>query len=196
VITLVRADLRLIEAAVAGDDALAAVLGAAVAPGWVTFAGALTATRDQLAADPSASEWGTRLFLAGDRPAAGDGTGRRDGLELVGWGGFKGPPAQGTVEVGYEIAAGRRDRGLATAATRAMVAEAFADDRVTRVIAHTLAETNASNHILEKVGFRRAGEVVDGGQRLWRFALARAAWRPDAAAGPGAEAGPGLAAPS
>ena len=59
------------------------------------------------------------------------------------------------------------------AAARAMVAEAFADERVTTVIAHTLAERNASNRVLEKVGFRYDGEAVQRGMIVWRYALTR-----------------------
>jgi ribosomal-protein-alanine N-acetyltransferase len=95
--------------------------------------------------------------------------------ELVGWGGFKGPPAGGTVELGNEIAESRQGRGLATAATRAMVAEAFADQRVGAVIAHTLPERNASNRVLEKAGFRFDGEARDGDRAVWRFSLERPA---------------------
>ena len=84
--------------------------------------------------------------------------------ELVGWGGFKGPPEQGVVELGYEIAESRRGRGLASAAARAMLEEAFADDRVASVIAHTLAERNASNRVLEKVGFQYDGEAHEEGE--------------------------------
>src|ERR671914_840946 len=132
-VRLVRAELHLMDAALSGDEALAGALGLAVVPGWVTFTEALGPTRDAVAANPAGAEWGTRLFVAGDPP------------EVVGWGGFKGPPRDGVVEVGYEIAESRRGRGLATAATRAMVAEAFADRRVTTVIAHTLPEPSASN---------------------------------------------------
>lgn len=161
---LVRADLRLMDAALAGDEALAGALGHAVVPGWVTFTDALRPTRDAVADDPRRSAWGTRLFVAGDPP------------ELVGWGGFKGPPKDGIVELGYEIAESRRMRGLATAATRAMLAEAFADERVTTVIAHTLAERNASNRVLEKTGFQRDGESRENGEVAWRFSLARSAF--------------------
>ena len=115
VIRLVRTDLHLLDAALVSDDALAAVLGHDVVAGWATFTAALQTTRDAVAANTSGSPWGTRLFVASDPP------------ELVGWGGFKGPPADGIVELGYEIAEARRGRGLATAATRAMLAEAFAD---------------------------------------------------------------------
>jgi len=156
-VRLVRPDFRLLDAALAGDDTLAQALGHAVVPGWVSFADALRHTRDGLAADPDAAEWGTRLFVAGDPP------------ELVGWGGFKGPPADGVVELGYEIAEVRRERGLATAATCAMLDEAFADARVDTVIAHTLPERNASNRVLEKAGFHYAGATTERGRQVWRF---------------------------
>jgi [ribosomal protein S5]-alanine N-acetyltransferase len=95
--------------------------------------------------------------------------------ELVGWGGFKGPPREGVVELGYEIAESHRERGLATAAVRAIVAEAFADDRVDAVIAHTLTESNASNRVLEKVGFRFDGEARERDTPVWRYSLSRPA---------------------
>ena len=152
---LVRPDLEVIDAAIEGDEALAAVIGVAVVPGWATFAGALTQARDRLAAHPAAADWGTRLFVEAD--------------ELVGWGGFKGAPVAGSVEIGYEIAAARQGQGLATAAASAMLQEAFTDSRVTRVIAHTLPERNASNHILEKLDFRWEGDTVERGRQVWRF---------------------------
>jgi ribosomal-protein-alanine N-acetyltransferase len=163
VIRLIRAELHLLDAALAGDDALARALGHRVVPGWATFASALEPTRDALAADPGGSAWRARFFVAGDPP------------ELVGWGGFKGPPRDGVVELGYEIAEARRERGLATAATRAMLGEAFADRRVTTVIAHTLPERNASTRVLEKAGFRCDGEDRENGELVWRFSLARPA---------------------
>ena len=149
------------DAALAGDDALAEALGHDVVPGWVTFTEAVQLTRDALAADPEGAAWGTRFFVTDDP------------LELVGWGGFKGPPADGVVELGYEIAEPRQNRGLATDAVRAMLTEAFADDEVTAVIAHTLAERNASNRVLEKAGFELAGEAEEDGVAVWRWAKVR-----------------------
>ena len=162
-VRLVRADLQLMDAALAGDDALAVALGHPVVPGWATFTAALQPVRDALEANPDSSGWGTRFFVAGEPP------------ELVGWGGFKGPPRDGVVEAGYEIAEGRRGRGLATAATRALLGEAFADERVERVIAHTLSERNASNRVLEKAGFRYEGEAQEDGEVVWRFSIERPA---------------------
>jgi RimJ/RimL family protein N-acetyltransferase len=163
VVCLVRPDLQLVDAALAGDDVLAEALGHDVAAGWAVFTRALQTTRDALVVNPEDALWGARFFVAGDPP------------ELVGWGGFKGPPSDGVVELGYETAERRRGRGLATAATRAMLAEAFADERVTAVIAHTLAQRNASNRVLEKVGFHYDSEALEDGMAVWRFVLARPA---------------------
>jgi ribosomal-protein-alanine N-acetyltransferase len=149
---LLRPDGAALDAAADSDDALAAALGCTVVPGWATFT-------ERLRAAP-AGEWGTRFFVV-------------DG-ELVGWGGFKGPPRDGAVEIGYEIAASRQGRGLATAAVRAMLAEAFAGAGVQRVLAHTLPERNASNYVLEKCGFRFEGDVVVRGMAVWRYAAPRA----------------------
>ena len=92
--------------------------------------------------------------------------------ELVGWGGFKGPPRDGTVELGYAVAPAREGRGLATAAVRAMLRDAFADPGVHAVIAHTLPEPGPSPRVLEKAGFTRTGEVTgDHGEPVWRFRI-------------------------
>lgn len=61
-VRLVHADVRLMDAALAGDDALAIALGLPVVPGWATFTEALQPTRDVLAAAPELAAWGTRLF--------------------------------------------------------------------------------------------------------------------------------------
>jgi RimJ/RimL family protein N-acetyltransferase len=167
VIRLIPADVGLLEAALAGDDALAKEVGHDVVPGWITFTEALEPTRDAAVAAGSDTRWGTRFFVTDD--------------ELVGWGGFKRPPKGGIVEIGYEIAASRAGRGLATAAADAMVAEAFADDAVTAVIAHTLAERNASNRVLEKAGFRFDGEAEEDGEKVWRWRLSRVDARADPA---------------
>lgn len=167
-VRLLRPTVEHFDAALAGDERLAEVLGHPVAPGWATFAEALPMAREAVAAKPG-DRWGPRFFVT------------EDPLELVGWGGFKGAPRDGTIELGYEIAEPRRERGLATAAARAMVAEAFADPAVTEVIAHTLPERNASNRVLEKLGFRFAEETKEGEQAVWRFSLCRQKSRPRSA---------------
>ncbi len=162
-IELVVPDLGVVAAAVAGDDALARALGCPVAVGWAVWPASLERVRAALAADPGAARWGTRLFVL-DEPHT-----------LVGWGGFKGPPdAAGVVELGYALAPAFRGRGLATAAVGAMLDEAFADAAVRAVIAHTLAERNASGRVLEKAGFVFVGEVADErAGATWRYRVER-----------------------
>lgn len=164
-VRLVDATVPTLDAAIAGDDALAGALGLPVVPGWATFAEALPVVRGALADDPTGIVWGPRLFVAGAPPA------------VVGWGGFKGAPRDGVVEIGYEIAESRRCRGLATAAATAMLDVAFACPDVTAVIAHTLGEPNPSNRVLSKLGFQGDGEFVDGDQLIWRFRLDRPSTR-------------------
>jgi ketosteroid isomerase-like protein len=54
-----------------------------------------------------------------------------------------------------------------------MVAEAFREERVALVVAHTLPEPNASNRVLEKAGFRHDGAVEEGGRSVWRYSVPR-----------------------
>jgi len=170
VVKLRSGTVELLDAAIAGDEALAAELGHPVTAGWCSFTEALAPTREALATDPDRAEWSTRFFLAGEP------------LELVGWGGFKGPPANGVVELGYEIAPSRQRQGLASGAVAAMLAEAFAAAEVEMVIAHTLPEKNPSNRLLEKAGFEHEGVADDGEEIAWRYGLTRADWeRPHSA---------------
>lgn len=163
-IRLLTPDLAVLDAAVAGSEALGAALGHDVAEDWDVFEGSVAHTRDAVAADPASTRWGTRLFVSGDEP-----------VTLVGWGGFKGPPHDGAVEIGYAVAPGWRDRGVAGAAVREMLREAWADPAVQAVVAHTLAEPNASVRVLEKAGFARTGEHVQDGTAVCAWRLQRPA---------------------
>ena len=92
-------------------------------------------------------EWGPQLFFDDDGA-------------LVGNGGWKGRPEQGAAELGYAVAPARQRRGIATAVVRELV------DRGRRaalrvVVAHTLAEENASTTVLTRCGFTRAAELAD-----------------------------------
>lgn len=95
----------------------------------------------------------------------------REGNEVVGSAGFKGPPdADGVVEIAYGVAPSREGRGYATEAAGALVRFATADERVQLVRAHTLPEENASTRVLRKCGFVHIGEVIDPEDGLvWRW---------------------------
>jgi RimJ/RimL family protein N-acetyltransferase len=151
--------LAWIEALIAGDDVFTERFSIPVVPGWVGFPEALPAARDgarRCDADP----WGSQLIF--------DET---DGA-LVGFGGFKGAPANGEVEIGYAIAPARRGRGLATAAATVMIERARAAG-VRTVLAHTLAEPNPSTSVLTHCRFTRTATLPDPdlGTDVWRWEL-------------------------
>ena len=91
--------------------------------------------------------------------------------QVIGMAAFKGPPDdQGMVEIAYGIVAEYQGRGYATEAAEALVAFAFASERVSVVRAHTLAQPNASTRVLTKCGFAFLGEVVDPEDGpVWRW---------------------------
>ena len=95
--------------------------------------------------------------------------------EAVGLVGYKGPPAEdGTVEVGYGVLDEHRRRGYATEATRALVERAFADRRVTRVIAETYPHLEPSIGVMRRLGLALEGPGSEEG--VIRFALPRERW--------------------
>jgi RimJ/RimL family protein N-acetyltransferase len=145
----------------AGKPELARMLGVAVPDGWPEFPEAFAPAPEGVAANPT--QWNGYLFVDW---AVGT---------LVGNGGFHGPPNDlGEVEIGYEIASEFRNRGYATEAVRGFVKFAFSDTVVQSVVAHTLAEKNASNSVLARLGFRRVAEIAnDEVGRVWRWVLAR-----------------------
>jgi len=97
----------------------------------------------------------------------------RDG-DVIGMGGFAGPPEDGMVEIAYAVDEAHRGKGYATEIAQALVEYAFACDEVQVVRAHTLPDGAASKRILAKCGFRHVGEInhpEDG--LIWRFEKTR-----------------------
>ncbi|WP_018332924.1 GNAT family N-acetyltransferase [Actinomycetospora chiangmaiensis] len=86
--------------------------------------------------------------------------------EVVGMGGFTGPPQDGEVEVGYHVAPARRGRGLATAAVDTWVSHARRAGLV-RVVARTAPGPNASTTVLARCGFVRDTAREDEAATWW-----------------------------
>ena len=151
--------LEWIEALIEGDAAFTERFGIAVIEGWAGFPEALPHALDS-ARRHSPDPWGSHLFFDDDA--------------LVGFGGFKGLPIGGEVEIGYAIAPARQGRGLATTAARTLI-DSARDRGATRVVAHTLATPNASTAVLVHCGFTRTATIADpdGGvdDNVWRWEL-------------------------
>lgn len=93
---------------------------------------------------------------------------------MIGTGMFKAPPADGVVEIAYEVSPVHRGNGYATEIAGALVNYAFSFANVEVVRAHTLPDSGASQRILFKCGFERMGEFNDPEDGLvWRFEARR-----------------------
>src|SRR5688572_31763982 len=100
---LVDGSLELLTAALAGANALEALLDVSVADGWEGFPEALPVLRASYSEHPQGRPWGSLFFV------------ELQARTLVGLGGFKGAPSSdGVVEIGYAIAPAFQGRGLAT----------------------------------------------------------------------------------
>jgi RimJ/RimL family protein N-acetyltransferase len=98
-----------------------------------------------------------------------------DAAEVVGLCGYKRPPSNGQTEIGYGIAASRRELGHATRAVAAMLRAADADPGVEVVLAETTSSNIASARVLEKNAFERTGtrsDPEDGELVMWRRPVA------------------------
>lgn len=162
---LIVTDLPKLEAIVSEDwAALSAQLGGAdIAEHWLHFPEAFIWMRDYLQEHEVELGWWNYLIV------------HRQDVRLIGTCGFKGSPSiEGEVEIGYEIADSYQGQGLATEVARALVDYAFSFDAVKFVSANTLAETNASSVLLQKIGFQFVGEEIDIEEgKIWCWRLPR-----------------------
>jgi ribosomal-protein-alanine N-acetyltransferase len=80
------------------------------------------------------------------------------------------PDAQGAVEIAYFTFPQFEGRGVASAMAAGLLESVQGEPQVRRLVAHTLAERNASTRILEKLGFVHTEEFVDPEDgRVWRW---------------------------
>jgi [ribosomal protein S5]-alanine N-acetyltransferase len=157
-----------IEAFLRHKAELAEILQVTIPDSWPHFPEAFSlSTEDSTQSELEPSEWHGYFFIyPNDRV-------------LVGNGGFHGQPDEtGTIELGYEIAPEYCNRGFATEAAQAMIDYAFTREQVRAVRAHTLAQPNASNRVLQKVGMKFIAEVDDPDEgKIWRWQITRDDYR-------------------
>jgi RimJ/RimL family protein N-acetyltransferase len=68
-------------------------------------------------------------------------------------------PEAGNGELGYWIAPGEQGNGYATEAADLCLTHAFHDRRLHKVMARAFADNDASNRVLEKLGFQQEGTL-------------------------------------
>ena len=93
------------------------------------------------------------------------------------------PAEEPDVEIAYRLAREAWGRGIATEAATALVAHALGPLGLSRVVAVTYPDNQASQRVLDKVGFAREGFREYKGVRATFHVLTSAAW---AARSPGA----------
>lgn len=151
---LIEASVPTVRAALDDTKQLGVLLGARIPKSWPPEL-----------LDPPALEWILRRLAKPDNdPAWGMyWIVLREPRTLVGTAGFKGAPADGTVELGYGVVAEHQRRGYASESVRGMLKHAFVVQGITRVIAETLPGLVASIGVLEKCGFRFIGDGSEPG---------------------------------
>ncbi|MCO5229903.1 MAG: GNAT family N-acetyltransferase [Chitinophagales bacterium] len=161
---LIPCDTEILKTAIQGDEILAKKINVTVQDNWTEFGVvALQYSLDRLSENEEESGWWTYFPV------------HKQDNKLIGSGGYKGKPtADGTVEIGYEIALDYRNRGLATEMTKGLIENAFRDERVRLIVAHTLGQDNASTKVLQKCGFKKVEEINDPDDGLiWKWELKR-----------------------
>ena len=165
---LVPASAQLVQAEIGQAGTFSILLGAVIPANWPPelLVDALPFFLEQLERHPEQAGWLSWYWiLRGDSEPV-----------LIGSGGFKGcPRSDGTIEVGYSVLPQYQGNGYATEAVTGLLAWAFANSEVTRVIAETLIDNERSIGVLQKLGFRRIGEGSEPG--LLRFELTRASFQ-------------------
>ncbi|MBC7902361.1 MAG: GNAT family N-acetyltransferase [Gemmatimonadaceae bacterium] len=156
---LVCCDLPMLEAYFDGEATLAKLLDIGMPENWTEFGEpAFRWTHNALLQPEGQKEWYCYLPVL-----------KNENL-LVGTCGFKGPPKNGMVEIGYEIARDYRGQGLATELAAALIRFAFATPAVNLVQAHTLAVANESGTVLTKCGMSKMETITDPEDgTIWRW---------------------------
>jgi ribosomal-protein-alanine N-acetyltransferase len=166
---LVETTLEFLQADLAGPEALGRALGAHVPKSWPPNFyddDAIRYTIARLEENPDAAGWWgfyALLTATAERPTT-----------LIGAAGYKGPPAQGAVEIGYGIVEEYQRQRFATEAAQALIDRAFSASEVDAVLAETMPELVGSIGVLGKCGFTFIGEGSEPG--VIRYELRREHW--------------------
>jgi ribosomal-protein-alanine N-acetyltransferase len=160
-IKLIRLDRAVAETLDGGVEAFEARYGAKLGEAAETVRGLVGVNWSRASWSRDGTPWGG--YLAVDAETA----------QVVASCAFKAAPdAAGAVEIAYFTFPPFERRGYATAMARRLIDIARAAPDCARITARTLAEHGPSTAILQKVGMRHAGEVIDPEDgRVWEWEL-------------------------
>jgi len=153
---------ELLEKIIEGNEALSTFLNVTVPDDWMEFGSApFNYSLNKIREHPEDTPWWTYIAIL------------KNENTLIGNGGYKGPPDEkGMVEIGYAVAPGYRLKGYATEMAKGLLENALKNSRVKSVIAHTLAQENASAGVLRKCGLQWKEEVNDPEDGLlWKWEI-------------------------
>lgn len=161
---LIAANKQILQAGITGNQALEELLGVTVPHNWTQFGErALKHSLEKLNLGVDEQGWWSYLPV------------HQVDNKLIGLCGYKGKPNEnGMVEIGYEIMAEYREKGLATELASSLIENAFSFQAIKIIQAHTLGEINASTQVLKKCGFEKTQEVENKEiGTLWKWELKR-----------------------
>jgi RimJ/RimL family protein N-acetyltransferase len=152
---LIPATIALAKAEIGDPREFAGLLGASVATNWPpdSLVDALPLFLRWLEAAPDRVGWFNWYALAkdGGTPPV-----------LIGSGGFKGPPQNGVVEIGYSVLDQFQGRGYAKELIGGLVRWAIRQPGVDRVVAETDWANRPSARALQRSGFRLCDLMATG----------------------------------
>ena len=159
---LVPATVAHVRAAIGDRAEFARLLGAVVPDNWPpeTLADALPSFLTSLEAAPDQTGWFAWYGLVKDGAAT---------AVLAASGGFKGPPKDGGVEIGYSVLPQFQGLGYATEMVVVLVRWAMRQPGVARVVAETDWANPASVRVLMKTGFVPSGRATEPGGARFEF---------------------------
>ena len=141
---LIPATPAILDAELEGHARLAQALAASLPPDWPPEHHDIDTLRfwRNALSQPGAAGWWLHYMVltAATRPT------------LVGAVSYKGPPADGVVEIGYSVVPSWQQRGLATEACQALIESAWERGAMV-IVAHTFSHLQPSIRVLHKLGF-------------------------------------------
>lgn len=157
---LIACDESVFEAIFESDEALAKYLDIIITESAFEFGDApIRSAYDKIIDNPAEKTWWMYLVI------------HKNDKKLIGTCGYKGlPNEEGEVEIGYGIMEGYRNQGYATELSKALIDRAFDQSNVVSVLAHTLAEENASVKVLKKCQMQFVKELIDKEDgKIWKW---------------------------